>query len=162
MDLPKCTSSHARTWGQTLTYPNKEQNQTGRQHGYPGSARRAKLGFAKQPEGRANSSSVVVVVVVEEKEFEVAGGPKLSRCRCRGLLCCCSCCCVDGEPSAVAVMMNGDVDGDDDDVPMPRPARSEAESRCENSSFFRLRLAHPRRWSPRYLPPLVDFRKSTP
>lgn len=114
MDLPKCTSSHARTRGRTLTYPNKEQNQTGRQHGYPGSARRAKLGFAKQPEGRANSSSVVVVVVVvEEKEFEVAGGPKFSRL-----------CCVDGEPSAVAVMNNGDdvVDGDDDDVPMPCPA----------------------------------------
>lgn len=75
--------------------------------GYSGSARRAKLGFAKQPEGRANSSSVVVEVAVDSK---------FSRRCCRGV--CCSRCCVDGEPSAVAVM-NGDAAGDD--VPMPRP-----------------------------------------
>lgn len=102
--------SHTRTKSRI-----KRADNTGSEGcGYQESARRAKLGFAKQPEGRANSSSVVVVVVVvEEKEFEVAGGPKFSRL-----------CCVDGEPSAVAVMNNGDdvVDGDDDDVPMPCPA----------------------------------------
>ena len=97
--------SHTRTKSRI-----KRADNTGSEGcGYQESARRAKLGFAKQPEGRANSSSVVVViVVVEENEFEVAGDR----------------CCVDGEPSAVAVMNNGDdvVDGDDDDVPMPCPA----------------------------------------
>lgn len=102
-------SSHTRTKSRI----ERADNTGSEGCGYSGSARRAKLGFAKQPEGRPNSSSVVVVV---EEEFEVAVESKFSRCCCRGV--CCSCCCVDGEPSAVAVM-NGDAAGDD--VPMPRP-----------------------------------------
>lgn len=122
MDLPKCPASHARP---------KHSEQGGKSShtrtknrikwaDNTGSVRRANLGFAKQPEGSANFSSVVVVVVVEEEKFEVAVGSKFCRCCCRGVSCCR---CVEDEPSAVAVL-NGDGDN----------ARSEAESRREN--FF--------------------------
>ena len=58
MDLPKCTSSHARTRGQILIYRTKSRidraDNTGSEGcGYSESPRRAKLGFAKQPEGQS-------------------------------------------------------------------------------------------------------------